>query len=205
MIFAGDRGVVALAGDLVDLVDVDDPALTLLDVVVGVLKERQDDVLDVLTDVSGLGEARRVGDRERHLEEARQRLRQQRLARAGRTDQQDVRLLEFDVPGDQLRIDPLVVIVDGDGEDLLRALLPDHVLVEDLLDLRGLRDRGRGGDGLLLVTLLGDDVVAEVDALVADVDRRPRDQLANLVLALTAERTDEIAAAVVPVLGHCAP
>src|SRR5579884_174921 len=34
---ARDRGVVALARDLVDLVDIDDPALALLDVVVGVL------------------------------------------------------------------------------------------------------------------------------------------------------------------------
>src|SRR6185436_19642764 len=50
-----DRRVVALARDLVDLVDVDDAALALLDVVVGILQQRQDDVLDVLADVSGLG------------------------------------------------------------------------------------------------------------------------------------------------------
>ena len=37
---AGDRRVVALARDLVDLVDVDDAALRLLDVVVGVLQQR---------------------------------------------------------------------------------------------------------------------------------------------------------------------
>ena len=35
-----------------------------------------------------------------------------------------------------LVIDALVVVVDRDREDLLRALLADHVLVEDLLDLR---------------------------------------------------------------------
>jgi hypothetical protein len=64
---ARDRRVVALARDLVDLVDVDDAALALLDVVVGVLQEREDDVLDVLADVAGLGERCRVGDRERHL------------------------------------------------------------------------------------------------------------------------------------------
>ena len=37
---AGDRRVVALARDLVDLVDVDDAALRPLDVVVGVLQQR---------------------------------------------------------------------------------------------------------------------------------------------------------------------
>src|SRR6185436_19025204 len=86
---ARDRRVVALARDLVDLVDVDDATLTLLDVVIGVLQEREDDVLDVLADVTRLGEAGRVRDRKWHLEEARQRLREQRLSRASRPDQQN--------------------------------------------------------------------------------------------------------------------
>src|SRR3954469_13995445 len=45
---ARDRRVVRLAGDLVDLVDVDDPGLGLLDVVVGRLDQLEQDVLDVL-------------------------------------------------------------------------------------------------------------------------------------------------------------
>jgi hypothetical protein len=53
---AGDRRVVALARDLVDLVDVDDAPLGPLDVVVGGLQQLEDDVLDVLADVAGLGE-----------------------------------------------------------------------------------------------------------------------------------------------------
>src|SRR5262249_5081613 len=81
---AVDGRVVALACDLVDLVDVDDAALALLDVVVRVLEKREDDVLDVLADVSRLGEARRIGDRERDLEEARERLREERLPAARR-------------------------------------------------------------------------------------------------------------------------
>src|SRR5262249_8323587 len=90
-------------------------------------------------------------------------------------------------------------------ENLLCALLSDDVLIEDLLDLRGVGNRGGRGEGLLLVTLLRDDVVAEIDALVADVDGRPCDQFANLVLALAAERADEIARPVIPVLCHCRP
>src|SRR6266571_1656795 len=84
------------------------------------------------------------------------------------------------------RLDPLVVVVDRDGEDFLRPLLADHVLVEDILDLRGLGKRAELA-ALLLFPLLGDDVVAELDALVADVDRRARDQFADVVLALPAE------------------
>src|SRR5262249_5272104 len=58
---AGNRGVVTLARNLVDFVDVYDAALASLDIVVGVLQQRQDDVLDVLADVSGLGQRGCVG------------------------------------------------------------------------------------------------------------------------------------------------
>jgi hypothetical protein len=94
---ARDGGVVALARDLVDLVDVDDAALRALDVVVGVLEQLDDDVLDVLADVAGLGERRRVGDGEGHVEHARERLGEERLAGARGADEEDVRLLELDV------------------------------------------------------------------------------------------------------------
>jgi hypothetical protein len=62
---ARDAGVVRLAGDLVDLVDVDDAALRPLDVVVAVLQQLLDDVLDVLADVASLGQRGGVGDDER--------------------------------------------------------------------------------------------------------------------------------------------
>jgi len=64
-----------------------------------------------------------------------QRLSQQRLARTGGPDQEDIRLLELDVVSGAPRIDPLVVVVDGDREDLLGPLLADDVLVEGVLDV----------------------------------------------------------------------
>jgi hypothetical protein len=45
---------------------------------------------------------------------------------------------------------------------------------------------------LVALALLRDDVVAELDALVADVDRRPGDELAHLSLTLSAERALEV-------------
>ena len=84
------------------------------------------------------------------------------------------------------RLQALVVVVDGDREHLLGALLADHVLVEDLLDLVGLGKLVAGALGAIL-ELLADDVVAELDALVADEHRRAGDQLADFVLALAAE------------------
>jgi hypothetical protein len=47
-------------------------------------------------------------------------------------------------------------------------------------------DRGRGRE------LLVDDLVAEVDALVADVDAGPGDQLFDLALRLPAEAAEEL-------------
>jgi len=48
----------------------------------------------------------------------------------------------------------------------------------DLLRLRQVLELEAGWSGQLLV----DDLVAEIDALVADVDARPRDQLLDLAL-----------------------
>jgi hypothetical protein len=76
-----------------------------------------------------------------------ERLREQRLAGAGRADQQDVRLGELDVVAAArllLDLDALVVVVDRDRELLLGLFLADDVLVEELLDF--LRD-GQGGAG----------------------------------------------------------
>ena len=91
----GDGEVLGLAGDLVDLVHIDDAHLRALNVAIGGVDELEQDVLHVLAHVAGLGERSGVGDGKRHLEDARERLGQQRLAGAGGTEQQDVGLGEL--------------------------------------------------------------------------------------------------------------
>ena len=199
---AGDRGIVGLAADLVDFVDIDDAALRALDIVIGGLEQFENDVLDVLADIAGLGQRRRIGHRERHVENARQRLGQQRLARSGRSDQQDVRLGEFDVAVLGGVIQPLVVIVDRDGKHPLGLRLSDHIIVQDLADFAGRRDAILALDERGLA-LFADDVHAQFDAFVADEHRRPGDQLAHLVLALAAEGTIERVLGVAFGFGHC--
>src|SRR6185369_15460468 len=84
----------------------------------------------------------------------------------------------------------LVVVVDRDRERLLGCVLTDDVLVEELVDLARLRQLVElqvAG----LAELFLDDLVAHVDALVADVDPRARDELLDLLLALAAERALE--------------
>src|SRR6266702_267301 len=186
----GDRRVLALARDLVDLVDVDDAGFGLLDVVVRRLDQLEQDVLDVLADVAGLGQGGRVGDRERHVEQPGQRLGEQRLARAGRAEQQDVGLGQLDafVTRPVLAgLNALVVVVHGHRQGLLGLVLADYVRVEELVDLARLRQAvplELGGLGELFL----DDLVAEVDALVAYVHARAGDELLDLLLTLTAER-----------------
>ena len=152
----------------------------------------EQDVLDVLADVAGLGERRRVGDRERDVEDPRERLREQRLAAPGRAEQQDVRLLELDVGLVGLpHAHALVVVVDRHRERPLRLLLGDDVVVQDRVDVpraREVVEVERGGRRQLLV----DDLVAEIDALVADVDAGAGDQLLHLPLALAAEAAEQL-------------
>ena len=66
-------------------------------------------------------------------------------------------------------------------------VLPDHVVVENPVDLARSGQlaalSSRGG----LLHLLADDVVAQIHAFVANEYRRPGDELAHLVLALAAE------------------
>jgi hypothetical protein len=115
-----------------------------------------------------------------------------RLAHAGGPQQEDVRLLQLDVViPERVRVDALVVAVDRDREEPLGPLLSHDVLVEDFLDL------GRGGDlgdrlGDLPLLVLRQDLVAERNALVADVHGRPGDELPDGVLGLSAERTAQV-------------
>ena len=179
-------GFSALRDDLVDLVDVDDPLLGPIDVVVGGLEQLEQDVLDVLAHVPGLGEAGGVGDGERDVELAGEGLGEEGLAAPGGTDEEDVGLLQFDVALDLAATDPLVVVVDRDRQLLLGVVLPDHVVVEVGLDLDRLGQLGEtdllGGRELLF-----DDLVTEIDALVTDVNAGPCDQLLDLLLGLAAE------------------
>ena len=183
-------GLSDLRRDLVDLVDIDDAALRALDIVIGGLQQLQDDVLDVLADIAGLGQGRGVRHRERHVDDPRQGLGQQRLARPGRADQQDVRFGELDIVVLAAVRQPLVVVVHRDRQHPLGVVLADHVIVEHLADVARAGHPVARLDQRRLV-LLADDVHAELDAFIADEHGRPGDQLSDLVLALAAERAVE--------------
>ena len=81
----------------------------------------------------------------------------------------------------------LVVVMHSHREHALGMVLADHVVVEDSADIDRRRHAVTRLDEVVLV-LLTDNVHAKLDAFVADEHGRSRDELAHLMLALTAER-----------------
>ena len=201
---AGDGGAVALAGDLVDFIDVDDALGRRLDVVVGILEQLDEDVFHVFAHVAGFGQGGCVGDGEGHLQHAGQGFRQQGLAAAGGADEQDVALFQLHLAAQGVgKEDPLVVVVHRHGQDLLGLVLADHVFVEFGLDLGGgqqLAVLHRLGD-----VLLRDDLVAQRNAFVADVDAGPGNEALHGVLPLAAEGTTQLAFRAALGIGHDVP
>jgi len=188
-----DARVVALPADLVDFVDVNDTALRSLDVVIGVLQELHDDVFDVFTDITRLGQRRGISNGERHIDDFCQRLRQEGFSGPGRTEQKNVGLLQLDIVRMNATIDALVVVVHSNRENLLRAMLAHDIVIERRFDVRWFRN-GRGPRvGFVLLDFLGNDVVAQPNALVADVHRWASDELLHFLLRFAAKRAAEIA------------
>ena len=112
---ARNRRVIRLAADFVDFVDVYDAALGSFDVVVGGLEQLQNNVLDIFADIPRLGQGCRVRHGKRHVENASEGLRKQSLAAACWPDEQNVRFRQFDVGILARVVQPLVVVVDGNG------------------------------------------------------------------------------------------
>ena len=186
---AGDGGVLRLAGDLVDLVDIDDAALGQLHVEIRSLQKSEQDVFDVLAHIAGLGQRGRVRDGERHIQDLGQRLGEQRLAGAGGADEQNVALLQLHV-GVVLEINALIVVIDRHRQGDFCVVLTDDIVVHVGLDL--LRRGERVGQFKLLlvqavVHLIVQDGRAELDAFIADVDIGTGDDAADLLLFFAAE------------------
>ena len=74
----------------------------------------------------------------------------------------------------------------GQAASMAAVLLADDVLVEELLDFLGRRQR-RAGAPVLEPVIVRDDVVADFDALVADEDRGSGNQFADVVLVFVTE------------------
>ena len=193
---AGDAGVVALAGDLVDFVDEHDAVFRGGDVVVGGLQQSHEDVLHVLAHVASLGEDGGIGDGEGNVEHPGDGACQQGLARAGLADEDHVRFLDFHLVGKHLLANAFVMVVDGHGQSALGFILADDVLIKEILDLLGLlqlKDRsvaflGKFLSRLMQTELFLDDKVSLLGTMLADLGFQTLKQHDGVTRRSSAER-----------------
>ena len=188
----GDGGVFTLAGDLVDLIDVDDATLGPLHIVIRSLDQLEEDVFHILAHISCLGEGSCIGDGKGHPQHLGQGLGQHGLAHAGGAQKKDVGFGQFHIIRFAV-IDALIVVVHRHRKGHLSSVLPDDILVQDFFDLPGFGD----ADLRLFLsrpvflpgscTLIHQDAFAQLHALVADADPRAGDHPANLILGLSTE------------------
>jgi hypothetical protein len=83
------------------------------------------------------------------------------------------------------------VVVYGNGEDSLGTILPHHVLIKVVFDF-GRFLQLRRYFFLSLFPILRNDVVAEVDTFIANVDGGTGDELTHFVTAFPAKRASQV-------------
>src|SRR6185295_15255176 len=185
---ARNRWVLIFAANLVDFVDIYNALLRPLDIAIRSLQQFQDDVLDVFADVTGFRQGGGINNREGNTQHARQRLGQQRLAGSRRANQKDVCFLYLNVGTAAAQLDALVMLINRDRQALLGFILSDHVLIQKVFDLSrlGQRRTSRYRFSLLIV---GNDLIADVNALITDIDGGAGNEFLDFVLGLAAEGT----------------
>ena len=197
-----DRSVFGFSCDFIDLIDVDDAVLSALDIIVCCLNEAEQNVFYVLANITCLGERRCVCNCKRNVDQFGQCLCQIRFSGTGRSEHQNVALLQFDVGGCTGK-HSFVMVVNSNGEHFFRLILSDYVVIQkcfdflwfDQVDLVGI---------LLAVQILKlflNDLRADCHAVITDVcPVRACDQLAYLVFCLSAERAADLG--IIPFYSH---
>ncbi len=96
--------------NLVDLVDVDDAALGCIQVAVRCLDQSDEHALNVIPDVPSFGQTRGIADDQWDAQEGSQASDEMSLATATWADEQDVRLLDDNIPEIVVGDDRIVVV-----------------------------------------------------------------------------------------------
>jgi len=183
-------GIVALAGDLVDLINKDNAPFGGLHVIVGHLQQAGQQTLYVFAHIAGFGKHRGVNNRKGYMQHPGNGTRQKGLARPGLPYQNDVGLfnLGFIVP--DLLPQPLVMVVDSHGQNLLGTVLPDDILVKKLLDLPGFHQLDAAQiKTSLLFHLLQEDGMRLLRTPVTNMTINARNEQVDIPFLPSAERT----------------
>ena len=77
--------------------------------------------------------------------------------------------MQLDIAASFGEFEPLVVLVNRDRKPLLRFVLPNHIFIEKALDLLRFGQICLDGRRRRLLVVI-DDLVADINAFVADID-----------------------------------
>ena len=161
-----------------------------LHVIIRRLQQPKKDILHVIAHIPCFGQRGRVGNGKRHFQNAGQGLGKQRLAAAGRTDHQNIALLQLHIIA-AAEIDALVVVINRHRQGDLGAFLANHILIQDFLDFlrRGqLLHRLRKFVVLLAVPFIVQQTHAKLHAFVADIGPGTGDDAFDFIFMLPAKR-----------------
>ena len=102
-------------------------------------------------------------------------------------------------------VQALVVVMHRHRQHALGVFLADHIIIQHLADVAR-NWHAVSGFQARCFRFFADDVHAQFDTFITDEHRRPRDQLADLMLALATERAIQGIFAVAARIGrHCHP
>ena len=157
-----------------------------LNIIIRGLNQLQQNIFHILSHVAGLGQRGRVRNSERYIQHAGKRLRQQRLSGSGRPQHKNIALLQLHIAFFS-RENSFIVIIDRNRQNLFRFLLPDHILIQKLLDLHRLHEVNLpAARYAFLSEFLINNFRADSHAVVTDISSSgPVNQFFYLVLAFS--------------------
>jgi hypothetical protein len=82
------------------------------------------------------------------------------------------------------------MLINGNGQTLLRFVLPDDIFIEKIFYILRFR-KIRANSGSFRAFVVVNDLITDVDAFITDVNAGTGDQLSDIVLGLAAKRTAE--------------
>ena len=192
----GNGWIFAAAGDLIDLIHIDDPPLRPFHVVVRRLNEPQENVFHILAHISGLGQGRGIRNGKGHVQRPCQRLCQRCLSHTGGTQQQHIAFAQLRI-GLAAVINALIVIIHRHGQGDLCFVLSDDVFIQLFFDFTGCRQLfgdlrfcslfRRLTPAFRRRALLVQQRFAQINTLVADIDAGTGDQTLHFPLPLSAK------------------
>ena len=136
---AGDRRIVALAGNLVYLVNKHDTFFCSSHIIVSHLEQTAQNAFHIFAHITSLGKYRSINNSERHIQQFGDCTGKKRLSRSGAAHHDDVALFDFHTSVVYFLLQTLIVIIHRHGKRALGTILSDDILIQILLDLYWLR------------------------------------------------------------------